>query len=356
MAKRTISASNLEEAVELAARLLEIFKEGGVEVIRVGLHPSEGLLDGSEMLAGPFHPSFRELVETFTWKQKLIPLLQQHPAGGNIRIPVPADELRNAIGYASANRIMLEKHFGKVEFVPEVSPDQKRPLIIADKKLPLPAKNVIKTLGEVHFLQTDLMVYKSISGHPDIFMCQGAEGLVVAPGLPERLLLALHQIGTSVFTGESNPGKVYPGSARYNAVVTDELIIHNLKITDPAIFRTFPGRRHLHVNQGYTRCNLLVLNVDHFLTSDRGIEKALTEAGKTVLFVDPSLVKLKGQKYGFFPGCCGLYDDEVLINGSLKHHPQGEIIGDFIKQTGYSYRELYDGLLTDVGGIFVFGD
>ena len=344
---------SLDEAVALSAQLLEIFRQGGVEVIRVGLHPSEGLLDGSEMLAGPFHASFRELVETQLWKQKLVPLLQQHPAGSILRIPVPAEELRNAIGYGSSNRTMLEKQFSKVEFVPEVSPDQQRPLIIADKKLPLPAKNVLKTLGEVHLLQTDRMVYKSISGHPDVFMCQGDECLVVAPGLPADILARLIDSGIRVIVGQSNPGKAYPDSARYNAVVTDEFIIHNLKMTDPAIFNAFPGRKPLHVNQGYTRCNLLALDNDHFIVSDKGIEKVLESIGKTVLYVDPSPVKLRGQKYGFFPGCCGILFDEVLINGSLKYHPQGDEIGDFIKKAGLGFRELFEGVLTDTGGIFV---
>lgn len=345
---------SLDEAVELSAQLLEIFRQGGVEVIRVGLHPSEGLLDSSEMLAGPFHASFRELVETFIWKQKLIPLLQQHPAGSGISVPVQAEELHNAIGYGSSNRIMLEKHFSKVEFVIEVSPDQNRTLIIADKKLPLPAKNVLKTLGEAIFLQTDLMVYKSISGHPDVFMCQGDECLVVAPGLPAEILTRLMDSGIRVITGQSNPGKAYPDSARYNAVVTEEFIIHNLKITDPAISGSFPGRKSLQVNQGYTRCNLLALDNDHFITSGKGIEKALQAVGKTVLFVDPSPVKLRGQKYGFFPGCCGILQNEVLISGSLKYHPQGGEIGDYIKNADLGIRELFDGILTDVGGIFVF--
>jgi radical SAM superfamily enzyme len=347
---------SLDEAVALSAQLLEIFRQGGVEVIRVGLHPSEGLLDGSEMLAGPFHPSFRELAETHSWKQKLIPLLQQHPAGSNLRIPVPARELRNAIGYGSSNRKILEKHFSKVEFLPEVSPDQKRPLIIADKKLPLPAKNVLKTMGEVHLLQTDRMVYKSISGHPDVFMCQGDECVVVAPGLPEEIQAKLMETGINIISGQLNPGKAYPDSARYNAVVTDEFIIHNLKITDPAIIGSFPGRKPLHVNQGYTRCNLLALTNDHFITSDRGIEKALLAESKTVLFVDPAPVRLKGQQYGFFPGCCGILLKEVLINGSLKYHPQGGEIRDFINNSGLVFRELFDGVLTDVGGIFVLAD
>jgi len=343
---------SLEEAVEISARLLAIFREAGVEVIRVGLHPSEGLLDGSEMLAGPFHPSFRELVETHNWKQKLLSLLEQHQAGSTIKIPVPENELRFAIGYASANRKMLENYFKKVDFVPERLVDQEKPLIIADKKLPLPAKNALKTTGELQSLETFGFVYKSISGHPDIFMCQGEEGLVVAPGLPANLLMAIKSTGADTFVGKSNPGKTYPESARYNAVVTPEFIIHNLKITEPVIFKAFPGRRHLQVSQGYTRCNLLVLDPDHFITSDRGIEKVLTAEGKQVLFVNPEPVRLRGQKYGFFGGCCGILNTAVLISGSLKFHPQGGEINRFIDECGFTVNELYDGPLVDVGGLF----
>lgn len=344
----------LEDAIELSARLLEIFRKDNIDVIRVGLHPSESLLDESEMLAGPFHPSFRELVETHIWKLKLLPLIQQYPQGSNIRIPVPEDELRNAIGFGSSNRMMLEKHFNNVEFVPEVSPDLKRPLILIDKRLPLPAKNILKTIGKPSFLHTDFLVYKSISGHPDIFMCQGEEGLVVAPGLPPETLKSLIDAGVRVIIGKNGPGNTYPESARYNAVVTSEYIIHNLKITDQAIPETFPGRKLLHVNQGYTRCNLLELDISHFITSDKAIEKVLLSENKEVLFVDPQPVRLKGQKYGFFPGCCGIFYREVLIAGSLKYHPQEMEIINFIESAGFKVRELYDGALFDVGGIFIF--
>jgi len=344
---------SLEEAIELSARLFEIFRDGNVDVIRVGLHPSEGLLDESEMLAGPFHPSFRELVETHRWKQKLIQLTVQSQPGAEIRIPVPEDELRYAIGYDSANRKMLENKFSKVEFLVQFSLDPGRALIITDKRLPLPAKNMLKTIGNPVFLQTDQLVYKSISGHPDIFICQGDEGLVVAPGLPAEILKPLADNGIRVINGLVDPGKTYPESARYNAVVTPDFIIHNLKITDPVIFETFPGRKRLHVNQGYTRCNLLALGNNHFITSDHGIERALRQEGKMVLFADPAPVRLKGQKNGFFPGCCGVYRDEVLVAGSLNHHPQKSGILDFIEMAGLKVRELFAGELTDVGGIIV---
>lgn len=342
----------LEEAVELTARLLEIFREGKVEVIRVGLHPSEGILDGSALLAGPFHASFRELVETYIWKQKLVLLLNQHKAGSDISIQATANELRYAIGYASANRLMLENHFNKVEFITMEEKEQDLPLILTDNRLPLPAKNSLKIIGNSVFLRTEGIVYKSISGHPDIFLCQGDGALVVAPGLPVEIREALSRKNIRLFEGHHNPGRKYPETALYNAVVTPEYIIHNLKITDPALFDAFPGRKHLHVNQGYTRCNLISLNDDTFITSDKGIEIVLIAEGKEVLYVDPRPVRLRGHKYGFFPGCCGVLNEELLISGSLSFHPDKEQIETFVHASGYLIRELFQGELTDVGGIF----
>lgn len=348
------SPQSLDEAVVLAARLLEIFREAGVEVIRVGLHPSEDLLVGNDLLAGPFHPNFRELAETLIWKRKLQPLPELHPAAGSIRIPVPAGEMPYATGFASSNRKMLETHFSLVEFYEMESDVHEKPLIITDKRTPLPVKNALRNRGRLVLLSTENMVYKSISGHPDIFICAGQEAVVMAPGLPEEIKKALSEYGIPVIRGSADPGKTYPASARYNAVITPEYIIHNLKITDPVIAETFKDRKQLHVNQGYTRCNLLALNGNRFITSDRGIEKVLLQKGKTVFYVDPAPVRLHGQKHGFFPGCCGILDSEVLIAGNLKFHPQGEEISAFIQSAGYSVQELYNDPLTDVGGIIFF--
>jgi len=344
----------LDEAVELTARLLEIFREAGVEVIRVGLHPSEDLLGGNDLLAGPFHPNFRELAETLIWKRKLQSLPELHPAGGSIRIPVPAGELHYATGFASSNRKMLETHFSRVEFYEEEVTFHEKPLIITDKRTPLPVKNALRNRGRLVLLRTENMVYKSISGHPDIFLCAGQEAVVMAPGIPEEIKNALSEYGIPLIRGIADPGKTYPASARYNAVITPEYIIHNLKITDPVIAETFNGRKQLHVNQGYTRCNLLALDNDRFITSDRGIEKVLLQEGNTVFYIDPAPVRLHGQKHGFFPGCCGILDREVFIAGSLKFHPQGEEISAFIQSSGYTVQKLYDGPLTDVGGIIFF--
>jgi len=50
-----------QEAVKLCARLLLMFEQAGINVIRLGLHASDGL--EGDIIAGAYHPAFRELCE-----------------------------------------------------------------------------------------------------------------------------------------------------------------------------------------------------------------------------------------------------------------------------------------------------
>ena len=70
---------DLNSAVELCAGLMQVFMRHGVKVIRVGLHASETL--EREMLAGPYHPAFRELCESRILRGRLTQLLKDKPEG-----------------------------------------------------------------------------------------------------------------------------------------------------------------------------------------------------------------------------------------------------------------------------------
>ena len=54
-------------AIARCAKLIKLFENSSVRIIRLGLHPSEDLLSGSEILAGPFHVAFRQKCETFIY-------------------------------------------------------------------------------------------------------------------------------------------------------------------------------------------------------------------------------------------------------------------------------------------------
>ncbi len=106
---------DLSEAIRWASEIFRIFEKAGIPVIRMGLHPSEGLLTGENLAAGPFHPSFRELVRTEIWKKNFSSLIEKKSEGG-ITIFINPDEINHAVGYNSDNRKLLEKSFKKVIF------------------------------------------------------------------------------------------------------------------------------------------------------------------------------------------------------------------------------------------------
>jgi histone acetyltransferase (RNA polymerase elongator complex component) len=54
----------LDEAIHWCAAILIIFEHAHIPVIRIGLQPTEELGPGRGIVAGPFHPAFRELVES----------------------------------------------------------------------------------------------------------------------------------------------------------------------------------------------------------------------------------------------------------------------------------------------------
>ena len=111
---------DLDEAVNWTKHILPIFENAGTNVIRVGLHPSEGLLSGEELIDGPFHPSFKELVLSRIWGDLLesqTNLIKKR----NIEIRVSPKQLNYAIGYKSENKIRLNNKFETVRIIPDLS-------------------------------------------------------------------------------------------------------------------------------------------------------------------------------------------------------------------------------------------
>ena len=70
---------SLDSAVGLCAGLLTMFGDSGINVIRLGLHDTPTLK--RDMLAGPYHPAFRELCESRIMLDKLLALLSGKAPG-----------------------------------------------------------------------------------------------------------------------------------------------------------------------------------------------------------------------------------------------------------------------------------
>ncbi|MCI9178310.1 MAG: radical SAM protein [Clostridia bacterium] len=67
---------NIEQAVECSKEIMQLFSKSKVEVIRVGLQNTEEISDPSakesQVIAGPYHPAFRQLVEASMWYDEIV--------------------------------------------------------------------------------------------------------------------------------------------------------------------------------------------------------------------------------------------------------------------------------------------
>ena len=109
----------MAESVRWAKEIMLMFENAGVRIIRMGLHPSEGLMEGGDLIAGPFHQSFRELVLTEIWFDKLQKL--SHSNAEKITISVPPEQFNYAIGYDKRNKNFLLEHFRNVTFIKDIN-------------------------------------------------------------------------------------------------------------------------------------------------------------------------------------------------------------------------------------------
>jgi len=116
----TYEPLSLQLAVERVATVLRMYINNDINVIKVGLHPSEEFESGGKLVAGPFHPAFREMAMSCLWKIEFNDyILQQQitaKVNKDITITVPQSQYNYAIGYEAENKNHFKKYFNKVRF------------------------------------------------------------------------------------------------------------------------------------------------------------------------------------------------------------------------------------------------
>lgn len=100
----TYEPYSLEKAVDVSKILYKMYKEAGVNVIRIGLQPTENISEGGDVIAGPFHSAFRELVDSSIISDEIIKYANEND--GNINIYVNNNTISKI--YADKKRYFLK--------------------------------------------------------------------------------------------------------------------------------------------------------------------------------------------------------------------------------------------------------
>jgi len=99
---------SLDEAVHVCKVMLQMAAVAGIPVIRAGLHPGEGLISSGDLLAGPYHPAFRQLAEGERWHDFLSLLCADLAAEGELEIHVSPDRVSDLVGHKRSNVRRME--------------------------------------------------------------------------------------------------------------------------------------------------------------------------------------------------------------------------------------------------------
>ena len=114
--KGDYKALTIEQAVERCKDIYYLFSRNNIDVIRIGLQPSGEIMDptkdGSSVLAGPFHPAFRQLVESSMWYDSIEERIKEFNSKiKKIEIRVNSEDVNNVIGNKKENIIKLKDKY-----------------------------------------------------------------------------------------------------------------------------------------------------------------------------------------------------------------------------------------------------
>lgn len=99
-------APNAEESAPFCAKLLQMFEENDIKVIKLGLHSSETV--ESDMIGGAYHAAFRELCEGHIYLEKILEKLEKKDKNQQYTIFVNKKVLSKAKGQQKRNEKALK--------------------------------------------------------------------------------------------------------------------------------------------------------------------------------------------------------------------------------------------------------
>lgn len=99
---------SMDDAVSRTAKMLKIFNEYNIDVIRIGLHASDVYSDSDQCLAGPYHPAMRQKVEGYLMLEAITENLT---AVDDVTIALNMRNRSTFVGQNKENLIRLQNEF-----------------------------------------------------------------------------------------------------------------------------------------------------------------------------------------------------------------------------------------------------
>lgn len=99
---------SITQAVERCKEIADLFNQNKITIIRIGLQNTEEITDPSneksEVIAGPYHPAFRQLVEGRMWYDAIVSKIKKcNTKVKVVEIKANPEDINNIIGHKKEN-------------------------------------------------------------------------------------------------------------------------------------------------------------------------------------------------------------------------------------------------------------
>lgn len=192
-------------------------------------------------------------------------------------------------------------------------------------------------------IEENYKLERKISSHADMNLLYAGNGSYLAYSkiLPNEFN----------FISETEPeAPNYEKSTKLNCAIFGGYCICNPKTATKAIERL--NYKLIPVNQGYSKCSVLIVDDESIITADDGVEKEALKHNVNVLKVKQDKIQLNGFSHGFIGGIGGKLGKSVLgISGDPKKMENYDKISSFCRNKGVYLESLSKGSITDIGSI-----
>jgi radical SAM enzyme (TIGR01210 family) len=106
----------LVQAVETCKEIYKMFVQKNIEVIRIGLQNTDEISspenEKSQVIAGPYHPAFRQLVESSVWYDIILEKIKKlNIKVKEVEVTVHPSEVNNVVGHKRENVLKLKNTY-----------------------------------------------------------------------------------------------------------------------------------------------------------------------------------------------------------------------------------------------------
>ena len=111
--ERIYQPLSVVQTVEICKEIVRMFADSNIDVIRIGLQSTDEISEpgssNSEVVAGPYHPAFRQLVESAMWYDSIVAKIKKlNVKVKEVQVTVHPMDINNVIGHKKENVLKLK--------------------------------------------------------------------------------------------------------------------------------------------------------------------------------------------------------------------------------------------------------